>query len=159
MIRLLTLTMVLLCSAVAAQSQTNTITGSLKDDADGKPVAGSTISLLKQSDSSLVKTTVSDSAGNYKFTDVPLDSFIIAVNTINYQQYTSFITMIEGEKVMGAFSLQREGKDLANVTIVAQAAPVVQKGDTTQYSASQYKVNPDATTEDLIKKNAGHYGR
>jgi Outer membrane protein beta-barrel family len=39
--------------------------------------------------------------------------------------------------------------------VVAKAAPVRQKGDTTEFSASQFKVNPDATAEDMIKKLPG----
>jgi hypothetical protein len=44
---------------------------------------------------------------------------------------------------------------LNEVTVVAKAPPVRQKVDTTEFSASQYKVNPDATAEDLIKKLPG----
>ena len=51
--------------------------------------------------------------------------------------------------------MSQQGKDLSGVTVVAKAPPVIQKGDTSQFSASQYKVNPDATTEDLIKKMPG----
>jgi hypothetical protein len=41
------------------------------------------------------------------------------------------------------------------VTVTGKTPPTQQKGDTTQYNASQFKVNPDATTEDLIKKMPG----
>ena len=45
--------------------------------------------------------------------------------------------------------------DLGDVTVIAKAPPARQKGDTTEFSASQFKVNPDATAEDLIKKLPG----
>jgi hypothetical protein len=135
--------------------QTNSIEGILKDETNRMPVTGATVSLLLQSDSSLVQVAVSDSTGYFKFTTFAGDSFILTVNNVNYQQYVSFVTMTEGEKDMGTLFLFRQGKDLANITIVAKAPPVTQKGDTTQYSASQFKVNPDATTEDLIKKMPG----
>jgi hypothetical protein len=44
---------------------------------------------------------------------------------------------------------------MGGVTVTAITPPSQQKGDTTQYNASQFKVNPDATTEDLIKKMPG----
>ena len=155
MIKLITLTIAFTCSILVCQSQTNSIQGFLKDATDKTPVRGATVSLLLQSDSSLVQTAVSDSSGYFKIDNVAADNFIVKVATVNYENYTSFITVTEGEKNLGALSLFRKGKDLANVTIVAQAPPVTQKGDTTQYSASQYKVNPDATAEDLIKKMPG----
>lgn len=34
-------------------------------------------------------------------------------------------------------------------------APVIQKGDTTEYNASSFKVNSDATAEDLVRKMPG----
>ena len=49
-------------------------------------------------------------------------------------------------------SLQRE---IGGVTVTASGAPTQQKGDTIQYNANQFKVNPDATVEDLVKKAPG----
>src|SRR5205814_4036636 len=46
-------------------------------------------------------------------------------------------------------------KQLGEVTVITKTPPTQQKGDTIQYNASQYKVNPDANAEDLIKKVPG----
>jgi len=56
---------------------------------------------------------------------------------------------------LGTIRFIKKGKELEGIVIVSQAPPVIQKGDTSQFSASQFKVNPDATTEDLIKKMPG----
>ena len=153
--KLFTFTVIFILSLVSLQAQTNTIKGFIQDESDKSPVRGATVSLLLQSDSSLVKTTLSDSAGYFIFTDVAVDSFIVTVDNVNYQQDASLVLMKGGEKKLGMILLFRQGKDLANVTIVAKTPPVTQIGDTTQYNASQYKVNPDATAEDLIKKMPG----
>lgn len=150
-----TLTILFSCMYFVGHSQTNIIKGIVKDEKDNKPVSTATIILMKQLDSTLVKTTLSDSAGYFQFINVAADSFIVTVNTVNYQQLVTLVVMKGEEKDMGTVALSRQGKDLANVTIVAKAPPVTQKGDTTQYSASQYKVNPDANAEDLIKKMPG----
>ncbi|MEP6712853.1 MAG: outer membrane beta-barrel protein [Ferruginibacter sp.] len=136
-------------------AQSGSIAGNVTDKTDKKPVAGATIALLLQADSSLVKTIVSDSTGHFSFNNIANDSFIVQVNTLNYQEYLSFITINDNQKELGSIGLDRKGKDLSTVTIVAKVPPVIQKGDTAQFSASQYKVNPDATTEDLIKKMPG----
>ncbi|MFT3909898.1 MAG: outer membrane beta-barrel protein [Ferruginibacter sp.] len=136
-------------------AQNGIIRGTLRDNVDSSIVKGATISLLLQLDSSVVKDIVSDSTGNFLLNNLNADSFIVKISTIGYQEYVSFITLNENEKNLGTIRLNKQGKDLAGVTVIAKTPPVVQKGDTSQFSASQYKVNPDATTEDLIKKMPG----
>ncbi|HMJ46483.1 MAG TPA: outer membrane beta-barrel protein [Ferruginibacter sp.] len=152
--RRLAITMILIGFVFASQAQ-NTIKGSIIDKTDKAVVSGATVSLLLQLDSSLVKNVVSDSSGHFEFNNVSNDSFIVTVNTLNYQQYVSFITIRDNSRDLGNIGLDRKGTDLSVVTIVARVAPVSQKGDTAQYSASQFKVNPDANAEDLIKKMPG----
>ncbi len=136
-------------------AQTANITGKILDKTDDKTVAGAVVSLLKQKDSSVVAETVSTDEGDFLFTNINPDSLIVKINTLNYQEYISFITKKNENKALATIKLEPQGKNLASVTIVSRTPPVVQKGDTAQFSASQYKVNPDATTEDLIKKMPG----
>ena len=157
MLRSALLTIVICLAAMTGFAQTPAIKGVVTDKTDTKPLAGATVSLLLQKDSSLVGRKVTDATGLFEFNPSATDSFIITVDLINYQQYVSFFTLRDSTPVkeMGILSLDRQGTDLSAVTIVSKAPPVTQKGDTSQFSASQYKVNPDATTEDLIKKMPG----
>jgi uncharacterized membrane protein YgcG len=155
MIRLVTLVAIFTLFISASQAQSNIIKGFVRDETDKSSIRGATVSLLLQADSSIVKTTLTDSTGYFQFTDVAIDSFIITVDNVSYQQLVTFIFMKAGEKNLGNLSLVRQGKDLTGVTVVAKVAPVTQKGDTAQYNASQFKVNPDANAEDLIKKMPG----
>ncbi len=138
-----------------ATAQTGSITGVLKDATDNSPVQGATVELLLQRDSSVVQKAVSSAVGKFVFTGVLVDSFIVTVNSTAYDQYVSFFSLNNTDKVLADVQLNRKSKDLAVVTVVSRAPNVVQKGDTTQFSASQFKVNPDATIEDLIKKMPG----
>lgn len=150
---LITLLMSFICAVSFAQN--GSIKGTTRDQSDSSIIRGATISLLLQSDSSEVKRTVSDSSGNFQLMNLNTDSFIVKISSIGYQEYVSFINLHENEKDLGMISLAKQGKDLGVVTVVAKTPPVIQKGDTSQFSASQFKVNPDATTEDLIKKMPG----
>ena len=51
--------------------------------------------------------------------------------------------------------LMEENAELKEVVIKGQVPPAQQKGDTLQYNADAYKVNPDASGEDLVKKMPG----
>lgn len=136
-------------------AQTSGINGLATND-KSVPLVGATVTLMKQSDSSLVKNTVTDATGNFRLNQLEADSFIVSITSIGYQQYISFITLAEGEvNDLGALVLTTKGSDLGEVVLVAKVPPVVQRGDTAQYNASQFKVNPDANAEDLIKKMPG----
>jgi hypothetical protein len=152
--KLLTLTAIFIFCIVGSHAQTSAIQGTLHDDGN-KPVRGATVSLLLRKDSTLVKNAVSDSTGSFSFTNLSPDSFIITASALDYQQYVALVVLKDTLLDLGTFTMTRQGKDLSNVTIVAKAPPVTQKGDTTQYSANQYKVNADATAEELIKKMPG----
>ncbi len=139
----------------ATYAQNSGIKGNINDRTDSKPIASATVSLLKQQDSSVVATTVTGAEGAFSFRNLSAESFIVKVNALNYQEFISFITLKDTVRTLPAYVLDRKDKDLSTVTVVARTPPVVVKGDTSQFSASQYKVNPDATTEDLIKKMPG----
>lgn len=157
MLRSALLTIVICVTAMTGFAQTPAIKGVVTDKTDKKPLAGATVSLLLQKDSTLVGRKITDASGLFEFNPSAADSFIVTIDLLNYQQYVSFFTLKDSmpTREMGVLSLDRQGTDLNAVTIISKAAPVTQKGDTAQFSASQYKVNPDATTEDLIKKMPG----
>jgi hypothetical protein len=56
---------------------------------------------------------------------------------------------------MGFIFLAATADVTSSVTVVSSSPRVVQKGDTVQFSANQFKVNPDASAEDLAKKIPG----
>lgn len=157
MFRSALLTLVLSSVSLFGLAQSPVIKGIVKDRIDQNNLNGATVSLLLQKDSSLLSRIVTDQTGMFQFNPTAPDSFIVTVDMLNYQQYVSFFTIREmgAVKDLGTLQVDRQGKDLTAVTVVAKAAPVTQKGDTAQFSASQYKVNPDASTEDLIKKMPG----
>ena len=88
MVRMAVLLVGLSLFGLTSQAQ-NRIYGTLQDKTDQKAVASATVSLLLQKDSSEVNKVISDSSGNFHFDNVLNDSFIVTVNTLNYQQYVS----------------------------------------------------------------------
>jgi hypothetical protein len=137
------------------QAQTGAILGTVTNDKK-MPLAGATVTLMKQSDSTLVKNAVTGAQGNFRLSQLPADSFIVSVTSVGYRQYISFVTLAEAEEYeLGDVVMAGQDTDLGEVVLVAKVPPVVQRGDTAQYNASQFKVNPDANAEDLIKKMPG----
>lgn len=140
---------------VSSYAQDASIKGVVKDEKEAA-VAGATVTVMYQKDSSLVKSVVTSNNGSFTVSELPADSLIVTVTAVGLHQFVSFITLAPAEqKTMREIVMTIQGTEMEEVVVVAKAPPVVQKGDTAQYSASQYKVNPDATAEDLIKKMPG----
>ena len=141
--------------SVTAHSQS--IKGKLADPADNKPLAGATLTLSSVKDSTSFRNTISDSTGVFKFEGLSSDSFFLKVSSIGYDEYKQIVAINDSipDLDLKTLFVPKTTVQLGGVTIISKTPPVQQKGDTTQFNASQYKVNPDATVEDLIKKMPG----
>jgi hypothetical protein len=139
----------------AAMAQTAIVTGSLIDTEDQSVMAGATVSLVSKTDSARQYRVASDNKGVFSFPEVAFDTFTLKISSLGYDKMRQTVIVDNTVKDLGTLSLSKSGKELTDVVVVAQAPPVTQKGDTIQYSASQYKVNPDATASDLITKMPG----
>ncbi|MET0636292.1 MAG: TonB-dependent receptor [Chitinophagaceae bacterium] len=139
------------------RAESQSIKGKLTDLQDNRPLRGATLNLRLLSDTNQVRNAVSDSLGVFRFTDVPFDSFFISVSFIGYEEYRQIVALSDSmpNLDLGTLSIPKTSLQLSGVTIMSKTPPTQQKGDTIQYNASQYKVNPDATVEDLVKKAPG----
>ena len=142
---------------VSGFAQSGGITGVLIDATSKLPLRGATVMIYLQKDSAEkeIKSTVTTADGSFTITNLPNNNYFVALSSIGYQQIKRAANVFENIKDLGTINFIKQGKDLKAVTIIATAPAVIMVGDTTQFSASQYKVNPDATTEDLIKKMPG----
>jgi hypothetical protein len=150
-IKLLIAMLIIVNTTVNAQS----IKGKLLDLVDNKPLRGATLSLTSLKDSSQKFNSISDSSGKFEFQNLSVDSFTLNVSFIGYEDFKQIVGVKDSAVDLGTLFIPKSIKQLGEVTVTAKTPPTVQKGDTTQYNASQFKVNPDATTEDLIKKMPG----
>jgi uncharacterized membrane protein YgcG len=148
---------VLLVFASALTVHSQSIKGKLVDLVDNKPLAGATLSLKLVKDTTRVFRNVTDSKGQFEFNNLTKDSFVLTVSFIGYENYKQFINLNDSipDADLGNVLVPKRATEIGGVIVVSKTPPVQQKGDTAQYNASQYKVNPDATTEDLIKKMPG----
>jgi hypothetical protein len=131
------------------------IQGKLLDVVDNTPLKGATVTLTSLKDSTFQFHTISDRAGKFSFGGVYRDSFMLKVSFIGYEDYNQIVAVSDSVVNLGSLFIPKSVKQLGEVKVIVKAAPVQQKDDTLQYNASQYKVNPDATAEDMVKKLPG----
>ena len=138
-----------------AEADAQSVKGRLLDLNENRPLRGATLSLTSLKDSSQRFSTISDSTGHFEFEGLYRDSFALNISFVGYEDFKQLVAVRDSAVNIGTLFIPRSIKQLGEVTVVTKTPPVQQKGDTLQYNASQFKVNPDATAEDMVKKLPG----
>ena len=149
------LVLIFTLGAVVAKSQDISLKGKVADKGDKSAIVGATVKLVSVRDSLQVKLVVTDKNGNFVFNNLNVSGYKLYISFTGYEKVEQRVNLQASNITPLSFSLAKVSTDLSDVTVVAKGAPARQKGDTTEYSAGQFKVNPDATAEDMIKKLPG----
>jgi hypothetical protein len=141
--------------SAAAQGQTLSIKGILQDRTDKLPLAGATVILAIQNDSTNRLNAISGKDGSFEFKGLARQTYILKISSIAHDPDSQVVVLTDSSKDLGIISISKKTKLLEEVTIKAATPPVKQKADTLEYSANAFKVNPDANAEDMVKKMPG----
>lgn len=147
------LSVLFLFFSVICFAQTVGLKGTLLDD-DKKPIPSATVRLTGQGDTLINYNIVTNTRGIFEFKNLEPGVYILLASSIGYDSLRQTILLSE-TKDLGKLTLYKSSQILGEVTVTASTPPVKQKGDTLEYSASAFKVNPDALMEDMIKKMPG----
>ena len=100
-------------------AQHSTINGQIKDTA-GNSLAGSAILLYRFTDSILIKTSITDSRGNYEISQVKADRYFITASFMGYKKISSPVFTFNPERLVeycaGWCPLSRSGRQRRGVT-------------------------------------------
>ncbi len=130
------------------------ISGMVKDNVNGTLI-GATVTLRNNGGSVVAGTSV-DVEGHFVLSDIPAGSYKLNISYLGFDDYNRDISVVDGEVNLGIIKMgMTKSTALNEVKIVEKTPPVQQKQDTTQFNAGSFKVNPDATAEDLISKMPG----
>lgn len=155
MFRIIVLIGAFLLSLTTVNAQNLSVKGILQDRSDKVPLQGATIRLSLQSDSMIRFNAVSDKQGAFEFRSLSPQTYILTISSVGYEAIDQVITLADSSKDLGIIAISRQAKMLSEVTVKVSAPPVKQKTDTLEYAASAFKVNPDASAEDMMKKMPG----
>jgi hypothetical protein len=136
------------------------ISGKVLDQKTGRPLPGAGIGIFKKSrenpnDSSLVKGTQSDSTGDFKVSDLSRGFYVVKIQFLGYLPQVKRAFLRDGDTDLATIQLLESATKLQEVQVEGKTPPVRQLGDTTQFNASSFKTNTDATAEDLVTKMPG----
>lgn len=146
---------ILLALSLKGYSQTYIINGLLKDSISGIAIKGSTVQLNSSTNKNLKENTLSDENGNFLLKNIPSGKYELLLSAIGFKNQVLKVEVNNQNKELGNIFVSRSSQSLENITVISAGAAVTQKDDTAQFNSRQYKTNPDATTEDLVKKMPG----
>lgn len=129
--------------------------GRLVDKTDGSVLVGATVQLYNIKDSTQSKYIIADVEGIFLFQNVDRGFYKVNATSLGYKPYSKLVRVQDVEMNMGNVFIEQDTKVLDDIEVAATVVAMEQKGDTTQYNADAFKVNPDASTLDLVKKMPG----
>jgi hypothetical protein len=137
-----------------AQS-TASVTGVVFDTISKKGLAYSTVSIVHQKDSTLVSFTRADSAGKFKLSALPKGNYLITFSYVGYVPLWLPVKLSETEQLDLGKLILTDLLNTSNVTVTARRPPVTINNDTVDFNTENFKTQPNAVVEDLLKKLPG----
>ncbi len=137
-------------------AQQATLRGIVSDTASKEQLSHAVVSLLRARDSILLQFSRTGAQGKFSLERLPAGTFILLVTYPGYADYVERVTLQDGVVTqVGKIALIGKAKLLEEVVIKQKMAAVKIKGDTTEFTADSFHVQPNATVEDLLKKIPG----
>jgi hypothetical protein len=136
-------------------NKTNTVFGKILDSKDNSGLIGVNILLTSKKDSTLIKSAITDIDGGFLVDNVPNGDYKMEISYISYKTINKNITLNDNNINLKEISMTEDSKLLKEVLVEDKQIRVQQLGDTSQFNASAFKTNKDATTEDLLTKMPG----
>jgi outer membrane receptor protein involved in Fe transport len=115
------------------------------------PLAAVTVSLLKSTDSSLVKMAITDKDGHYEFVPVAPDNYLLMATSVGYTP--AYLAASAGEQP--EIQLLPTATDMSGVTVQAKRPLVETRIDKMVVNVDASPSNAGATALELLEKSPG----
>lgn len=152
------LLLVLLCSVVLttyAQSPYQ-VKGSIVDTTSALTLKNAVVSVLRAQDSIFVDFTRAAEDGSFVFDELDTGSYIL---TASYPKYTDFVERFTLDSTNREVDLGEVNmllmSELLNEVVITGRNAITIKGDTIEFDASKYTIQPNDKVEDLLAQLPG----
>lgn len=156
-LRLLNL-LFLLFFSIASFAQSNyTVKGSVVDTSTNIHLINTSVSVIRAKDSILVQYTRTGQNGVFAFNNLPKGKFFLLFTYPGYADYVEHFALDSSKTSVDFKSVKLilKANLLKDVIIKGTAVAIKIKGDTTEYNAAAYKIQPNDKVEDLLKQLQG----
>ncbi|MDB5001436.1 MAG: TonB-dependent receptor, partial [Mucilaginibacter sp.] len=135
----------------------NLVKGIIIDSASNAKLSNASISVLRAKDSTLIKFTRATTNGSFTVNNMGTGKFILLVTYPAYADYVENFTLdsVKAQRSFGNIDLQLKARLLNTVLVTGRVAAIKIKGDTTEYNAKAFTIQPNSKVEDLLKQLPG----
>lgn len=155
--KFLTLLVISSTSMLGYAQNPGKITGNIKDGGNQKIIDAASISLLKASDSSLLKTSLTDKEGNFVFENIKQGKYLVMASSLGHSKVYSSLLQITDSNAISAGTLQLVplSKNLSEVVVVAKRQFIERKIDKTIINPEAMISNTGSTAMEVLEKSPG----
>lgn len=151
---------ILLCLCVSTTifaQNPNSIKGIVADTSSFTRLKNATISVLNAKDSTLYKFTRAAENGTFSVAAMKKGDFILLLTYPNYADYVTTFSLTEEKNSLDfkLINMNSKAKILNEVIVKGRATAIRVKGDTTEFNAGSFTIQPNDKVEDLLKKLPG----
>ncbi|MEO7211152.1 outer membrane beta-barrel family protein [Mucilaginibacter sp.] len=149
--------LLILCSFSALAQKTYSVKGTIRDSVANVALQNSSVSVLNAKDSTLRKFMRANAGGAFNLTNLGKGSFILLVTYPDYADYVEKFTLdsVHTDHAFGNINMSLKSRLLKEVLIKGTVAAIKIKGDTTEYNARAFVIQPNSKVEDLLKQLPG----
>ncbi len=137
------------------QAQEFKILGKIIDSVEGNPLESATIYAEVPKDSSLVNYAISNKDGNFELQGKTGYKQLNVYFTFNGYKTRVLAVEIQSQVDLGLIKLEEQSQELNEVQVVGERIPIQIKKDTLEFNAGAFKIRPDATVEEVLRKLPG----
>ncbi len=153
--RILVFASFLLITTFSYAQKNSTVKGTVYDTLSRKGLSYATVSLVNAKDSTLISFTRADSTGNFILRQVGKGKYLLSTSYVGYLPVWQQLEVSNGEEVDLGNIVLTDIANASNVTVASKRPPVVINGDTLEFNSENFKTQPNAVVEDLLKKLPG----
>jgi hypothetical protein len=155
--KILVLILLFISSVPAFAQDQYEIKGLVTDTAASYKMVNSTITLLKAKDSTLVKFTRATADGSFSLSNLSPGKFILLLSYPGYADFVEDFHLDSTKKThdFGQMNMTLKATILKGVNNKLTISAIKIKGDTTEFNAAAYKIQPNSKVEDLLKQLPG----
>ncbi|MDO1447083.1 TonB-dependent receptor [Rhodocytophaga aerolata] len=150
--------LLLVVAIVPGKAQTKATVQGVVTDAAGKPLEFVTILLVKSTDSSLVKGSITTTAGQYEIENVVQGSYLVATSRLGYEKvYSKEFSLHENQLTytVPALIIREDVKVLAAVEVKATRPFIEQQVDKTVMNVENSLVSAGGNALEVLEKAPG----
>jgi hypothetical protein len=147
------LSSVILTSAAIAQQAR--LSGTVTDLITRAPLSGANVSLISVSDTSMKHYAMTNPEGVFYFTNLWDGAYALRVSYLGYAEMQRRVSLVGSGGNLGVIPMSQSTILLDEVVITGKVPPVQQVGDTLEFNSKAFKLNVDATAEDLVTRLPG----